>query len=168
MADEGKRQKNRHMTTVRNDELILVLSTNSVVATRKDLANVRILGLLLEYMIDYVTSLKVYGCHVYLFYARYRIHRRSKHLCCPISARLYVRYTYIVSGGKRRLSTILVRMKFAENLKEAVTYIEQGHVKVGLETVADPAFLVTSNILIHQRSEGSCSSTMTGWMILIS
>ncbi|KAF7840241.1 U3 small nucleolar ribonucleoprotein IMP3-like [Senna tora] len=46
----------------------------------------------------------------------------------------------------RRLSTVLVRLKFAEHLKEAVTYIEQGHIRVGPETVTDPAFLVTRNM----------------------
>ncbi|CAM8985072.1 unnamed protein product [Rhodiola kirilowii] len=52
----------------------------------------------------------------------------------------------VSSFCRRRLSTVLVRMKFAENLKEAVTYIEQGHVRVGLETVTDPAYLVTRNM----------------------
>ncbi|KAL5582073.1 hypothetical protein UlMin_014515 [Ulmus minor] len=47
---------------------------------------------------------------------------------------------------RRRLSTILVRLKFAEHLKEAVTYIEQGHIRVGPDTVTDPAFLVTRNM----------------------
>ncbi|MBA0744660.1 hypothetical protein Gogos_007274, partial [Gossypium gossypioides] len=46
----------------------------------------------------------------------------------------------------RRLSTVLVHLKFAEHLKEAVTYIEQGHIRVGPETVTDPAFLVTRNM----------------------
>ncbi|KAM2143769.1 hypothetical protein ACFX1R_047528 [Malus domestica] len=47
---------------------------------------------------------------------------------------------------RRRLSTVLVRLKFAEHLKEAVTYIEQAHIRVGPETVTDPAFLVTRNM----------------------
>lgn len=34
----------------------------------------------------------------------------------------------------------------ADNLKEAITYIEQGHIRVGPETVTDPAFLVTRNM----------------------
>ncbi|KAM0842958.1 hypothetical protein ACQ4PT_058017 [Festuca glaucescens] len=46
----------------------------------------------------------------------------------------------------RRLATVLVKLKLAEHLKEAVTYIEQGHVRVGPETVTDPAFLVTRNM----------------------
>jgi U3 small nucleolar ribonucleoprotein protein IMP3 len=44
------------------------------------------------------------------------------------------------------LATVLVKQKFAEHLKEAVTYIEQGHVRVGPETVTDPAFHVTRNM----------------------
>lgn len=52
----------------------------------------------------------------------------------------------VSSFCRRRLSTTLVRLKFAEHLKEAVTYIEQGHIRVGPETVTDPAFLVTRNM----------------------
>ncbi|CAK8579496.1 unnamed protein product [Lathyrus sativus] len=51
----------------------------------------------------------------------------------------------VSSFCRRRLSTVLVRLKFAEHLKEAVTYIEQGHVRVGPDTITDPAFLVTRN-----------------------
>nr|DAD35118.1 TPA_asm: hypothetical protein HUJ06_005758 [Nelumbo nucifera] len=52
----------------------------------------------------------------------------------------------VSSFCRRRLSTILVKLKFAEHLKEAVTYIEQGHIRVGPEAVTDPAFLVTRNM----------------------
>lgn len=44
---------------------------------------------------------------------------------------------------RRRLPVIMVRMKMSENLKEAITFIEQGHVRVGPHVVKDPAFLVT-------------------------
>lgn len=44
---------------------------------------------------------------------------------------------------RRRLPVIMVRLHMSENLKQAVTYIEQGHVRVGPNTVDDPAFLVT-------------------------
>ncbi|KAG2666702.1 hypothetical protein I3843_15G074300 [Carya illinoinensis] len=47
---------------------------------------------------------------------------------------------------RRRLSTVLVRLKFCEHMKEAVTYIEQGHIRIGPDTVTDPAFLVTRNL----------------------
>lgn len=44
---------------------------------------------------------------------------------------------------RRRLAVVLVRLKMAETLREAVTFVEQGHVRVGPEPVCDPAFLVT-------------------------
>jgi U3 small nucleolar ribonucleoprotein protein IMP3 len=37
----------------------------------------------------------------------------------------------------------MVRVKMSETLKEAVTFIEQGHVRVGPNVISDPAFLVT-------------------------
>lgn len=40
----------------------------------------------------------------------------------------------------------MVYLKFAEHLREAVTYIEQGHVRVGPDVVTDPAYLVTKNM----------------------
>ncbi|RZC58447.1 hypothetical protein C5167_005750 [Papaver somniferum] len=46
----------------------------------------------------------------------------------------------------RRLATVSTHLKFAEHLREAVTFIEQGHIRVGPETVTDPAFLVTRNM----------------------
>ena len=44
---------------------------------------------------------------------------------------------------RRRLPVVLVRLKFAETMREAVTLVEQGHVRVGPDTVTDPAYLVT-------------------------
>ncbi|KAL6507386.1 hypothetical protein OROGR_023581 [Orobanche gracilis] len=63
--------------------------------------------------------------------------RRSLALCEKLS---------VSSFCRRRLASVLVRLKFAEHLKEAVTYIEQGHVRVGPDTVTDPAYLVTRNM----------------------
>ena len=37
----------------------------------------------------------------------------------------------------------MVRLKMSETLREAATFIEQGHVRLGPDTVTDPAFLVT-------------------------
>ncbi len=37
----------------------------------------------------------------------------------------------------------------AETVKEAVMYIEQGHVRVGVETITDPAFHVNRNMEDH-------------------
>ncbi len=47
---------------------------------------------------------------------------------------------------RRRLPVVMVYLKMAETLKEAVTFIEQGHVRVGPEVVTDPAFLVTRSV----------------------
>ena len=38
---------------------------------------------------------------------------------------------------------VMVRLRMSENLKEATTFIEQGHVRVGPNVITDPAFLVT-------------------------
>ena len=52
-----------------------------------------------------------------------------------------------VSGFcRRRLPIVMCRLKMAETVKEAVTFVEQGHIRVGPETVTDPAFLVTRNM----------------------
>eukprot|EP00882_Tetradesmus_deserticola_P015658 GHRQ01016683.1.p1 GENE.GHRQ01016683.1~~GHRQ01016683.1.p1 ORF type:complete len:184 (+),score=84.36 GHRQ01016683.1:484-1035(+) len=47
---------------------------------------------------------------------------------------------------RRRLAVIMVRLKMAETVREAATFIEQGHVRVGPDTVTDPAFHVTRNL----------------------
>uniref|UniRef100_A0A7S1VV42 U3 small nucleolar ribonucleoprotein protein IMP3 n=1 Tax=Grammatophora oceanica TaxID=210454 RepID=A0A7S1VV42_9STRA len=44
---------------------------------------------------------------------------------------------------RRRIPVVMVRMKMAETVKAAVTFVEQGHVRVGPHVVTDPAFLVT-------------------------
>lgn len=47
---------------------------------------------------------------------------------------------------RRRLPVVMVRLKMAQQIKMAVQYIEQGHVRVGPEVVTDPAFLVVRNM----------------------
>lgn len=47
---------------------------------------------------------------------------------------------------RRRLPVVMVRVKMSETLKEAITFVEQGHVRVGPNMVTDPAFLVTRNM----------------------
>eukprot|EP01136_Pigoraptor_vietnamica_P030697 Opistho-1_new@90295 len=47
---------------------------------------------------------------------------------------------------RRRLPVVMVRIKMAESVKEAVRFVEQGHVRVGPHTVTDPAYLVTRNL----------------------
>lgn len=47
---------------------------------------------------------------------------------------------------RRRLPVIMVRLKMAENVKTAVTWIEQGQVRIGPNVVTDPSFLVTRSM----------------------
>lgn len=47
---------------------------------------------------------------------------------------------------RRRLAVVLVRLRMCENLKEAATFVEQGHVRVGPDTVTDPAYHVTRDL----------------------
>ncbi|CAD5124428.1 DgyrCDS12711 [Dimorphilus gyrociliatus] len=60
--------------------------------------------------------------------------KRSLGLCDKINASSFCR---------RRLPVVMVRNHMAETLKAAVTFIEQGHVRIGTDIVKDPAFLVT-------------------------
>lgn len=44
---------------------------------------------------------------------------------------------------RRRLPSVLLRLRMAQSMKAAVTFVEQGHVRVGPQVVTDPAFLVS-------------------------
>jgi len=46
----------------------------------------------------------------------------------------------------RRLPVILVKNKYCENLKEAITFIEQGQIRIGPEIITDPAYHVTRSM----------------------
>ena len=48
--------------------------------------------------------------------------------------------------ARRRLGVVMVRLHMAQTVKEAVTYIEQGHIRVGPKVVTDPAFLVSRSL----------------------
>ena len=43
---------------------------------------------------------------------------------------------------RRRLSVILFRNKYCESVKQAITYIEQGQVQVGVDVVYNPAMMI--------------------------
>jgi len=45
--------------------------------------------------------------------------------------------------ARRRLPVVMTRLRMAETVSAATKMVEQGHVRVGTETVTDPAFLVT-------------------------
>lgn len=47
---------------------------------------------------------------------------------------------------RRRLAVVMVMLKFAQTVKDAVTFIEQGHVRVGPDPVTDPAYHVTRSL----------------------
>eukprot|EP00921_Rhytidocystis_pertsovi_P005982 GHVQ01010200.1.p1 GENE.GHVQ01010200.1~~GHVQ01010200.1.p1 ORF type:complete len:101 (+),score=11.29 GHVQ01010200.1:460-762(+) len=50
---------------------------------------------------------------------------------------------------RRRLAVVMVKLKFCQYLKQAVTYIQQGHVRVGPDLVTGPAFHVTRDMEDH-------------------
>ena len=52
----------------------------------------------------------------------------------------------VSSMCRRRLAVVLVKLKMSESIREAAALIEQGHVRVGPQTVTDPAFLVTRSM----------------------
>ena len=47
---------------------------------------------------------------------------------------------------RRRLATVLVRIRMCETLREATTFIEQGHVRVGVNVIRDPGYIVTRDM----------------------
>lgn len=66
-----------------------------------------------------------------------------------ISSKCDLSLTQKVSASsfcRRRLPVVMVRSKMSQSLKMATQFIEQGHVRVGIEVVKDPAFLVTRNM----------------------
>ncbi|BFZ57061.1 U3 small nucleolar ribonucleoprotein imp3 [Savitreella phatthalungensis] len=47
---------------------------------------------------------------------------------------------------RRRLPIVMCRLKMCEGVAQAVTYVEQGQVRVGPDIVTDPAYLVTRSL----------------------
>ncbi|KAI1425726.1 U3 small nucleolar ribonucleoprotein IMP3 [Xylaria sp. FL1777] len=47
--------------------------------------------------------------------------------------------------ARRRLPVVMTRLRMAETIQAATKMIEQGHVRVGVECITDPAFFVTRN-----------------------
>ncbi|GHP11950.1 hypothetical protein PPROV_001067700 [Pycnococcus provasolii] len=62
--------------------------------------------------------------------------RKSLVQCAKLSTASFVR---------RRLAVVMVRLKMAENLREATEFIEQGHVRIGPTVVSEPAYHVSRN-----------------------
>merc|ERR1712065_95048 len=49
----------------------------------------------------------------------------------------------VTSICRRRLAIILRNLNMCENLSQATAFVKQGHVRIGPQTVLDPAILVT-------------------------
>ncbi len=47
---------------------------------------------------------------------------------------------------RRRLPVVMTRLTMADTVQAATKMIEQGHVRVGTETITDTAFLVTRSM----------------------
>merc|ERR1712002_144757 len=63
--------------------------------------------------------------------------RWNLQLCDKVTASTFCR---------RRLPCVMVRSKMVQTLPLAVTFVEQGHVRLGADVVKDPAFLVNRNL----------------------
>jgi len=50
---------------------------------------------------------------------------------------------------RRRLAFLLFKNKYCETIKEGITFIEQGQVRVGTQVITEPAFLVTRSLEDH-------------------
>ncbi|EJT77599.1 U3 small nucleolar ribonucleoprotein imp3 [Gaeumannomyces tritici R3-111a-1] len=48
--------------------------------------------------------------------------------------------------ARRRLPVVMTRLHMAESVSAATRFIEQGHVRVGVDVVTDPAMLVTRSM----------------------
>ncbi|KAL1878595.1 hypothetical protein VTK73DRAFT_7773 [Phialemonium thermophilum] len=57
-----------------------------------------------------------------------------------------VEHLSVSAFARRRLPVVMTRLHMAETISAATAFIEQGHVRVGTETVTDPAFLVTRSM----------------------
>ena len=52
----------------------------------------------------------------------------------------------VLAFCKRRIPVVMVRLKMAESIQDATTFIEGGNVRVGPNVITDPAYLVTRNL----------------------
>mmetsp|Transcript_25951 Transcript_25951/g.29965 ORF Transcript_25951/g.29965 Transcript_25951/m.29965 type:complete len:183 (-) Transcript_25951:22-570(-) len=50
---------------------------------------------------------------------------------------------------RRRLPVVLVKLHIAQSIDKAVELVEQGHIKVGVDTITDPAFHVNRSMEDH-------------------
>lgn len=50
---------------------------------------------------------------------------------------------------RRRLAVVIVRMKFADGLSKAISYIKQGEIRIGPDVVTNPALHITRDMEDH-------------------
>ncbi|GMH34087.1 hypothetical protein BSKO_01921 [Bryopsis sp. KO-2023] len=55
----------------------------------------------------------------------------------------------VSSFARRRLAVIMTKMKMAPQIREAATFVEQGHVRVGVDIVTDPAYHISRSMEDH-------------------
>ena len=55
----------------------------------------------------------------------------------------------VSSFWRRRLPVVMVKLHMAQTIQRAVELVEQGHVKVGVDTITDPAFHVNRSMEDH-------------------
>lgn len=48
--------------------------------------------------------------------------------------------------ARRRLAVVLTKLSMTQKVREAATFVEQGHVRVGVNIVTDPAHHVTRSM----------------------
>ncbi|KAG8532581.1 Small subunit (SSU) processome component [Bacidia gigantensis] len=48
--------------------------------------------------------------------------------------------------ARRRLPVVMTRLQMAPTVKDAVKFVEQGHVRVGVEVVTEPSYCVNRNM----------------------
>jgi len=60
---------------------------------------------------------------------------------------------------RRRLPVVLVRMKFCETLKEAVTFVEQGHIRIGERLCGCPG---TPRARVHESLSAGSGTNESG------
>ncbi|VWU51471.1 U3 small nucleolar ribonucleoprotein protein IMP3, putative [Hepatocystis sp. ex Piliocolobus tephrosceles] len=52
----------------------------------------------------------------------------------------------VSSFCRRRLAVVMFRLKFVQTIKLAITYIEQGNIRVGINVINNPAFHINRSL----------------------
>lgn len=52
----------------------------------------------------------------------------------------------VASFCRRRLPVVMCKLRMAQTVADATTFVEQGHVRIGPQVITDPAFMVTKKM----------------------